>query len=727
MSRSTDAKEAEKPRPTTNGHPEPDACKDSIKDPPASSKPQSRSIKEPMKHPLPPRPQSPPRSNTEHKKRSLESGETHPEKRVKIGHIDSKTSSSSLKESSDRDTLRKLEAVSEKKLSPSKPQKPFTGAAPASPLLKMPPSTTKSTNNKAQPTKTSTSEKPLEIPPLLSPLPADLEPHFAFPAAKKTDSDKNTPPKTPSAKDLGSDTIIVKQPHIKRNPATSSPLSDPPKSSPPPFVLPRLLSPDLPEIVEEELLRLQQKSAATLNTVEARHEKARLPDTPGVARKTPKVKTKGAIVGHPPKKEKVVAESSKLATVLERERKKNLIVKIPYKKRNSIHIQRILALTQKPRGQMEKLEAGERLVRELSTSAAPPKDGSESEEDVPLAKSRATKAPAPAINTSKKRPSDSADQPAPKRSKFPENVDVAKASTPVTSAFKSPALSVPPSAQKSLLATPKKGDPMKSVTMRRVDSNDGLARTPQNPSNSTPASAEKPRPNGTDQRPNPELDRQLADEAKFYPMGTMLKRKMDSLISPKNRDSKDPLPDSERKAGLCIGVESLMAYMLAFHARDRIAYLRAQPPNCQSWDGWLKLQVFLLGSTRHYMELHALIEQVGAVAREILNRDFMEHLGSAKESTKIEKLVRDTRENSRARDAAWMGVKRNEKVLRELGVKKEMLGPWSTCQEAVNLAESVLGAYSAKEGLEWSPDPQFVAAKGVAREASLARDTKEAK
>jgi hypothetical protein len=534
------------------------------------------------------------------------------------------------------------------------------------------------------------------------------------------------PPKTPSTKkDLGSDTIVVKQPHIKSNPATSSPPSDLPKSSPLPFVLPRLLSPDLPEIVEEELLRLQQKSAATLNTVEARHEKARLPDTPGVARKTPKVKPKGAIVGHPPKKEKVVAESSKLATVHERESKKSLIVKIPYKKRNAIHIQRILALTQKPRGQMEKLEAGERLARERSTSAAPPKDDSESEEDVPLAKGRATKAPsAPTSTRSKKRPSDSADQPAPKRPKLPENVDIAKASTPVAPAFKSPALSAPPSAQKSLLATPKKGDAMKSVAMRRVDSNDGLARTPQNPSTSTPASAEKPRANGIDQRPNPELDRQLADEVKFYPMGTMLKRKMDSLISPRNRDSKDPVPDSERKAGLCIGVESLMAYMLAFHARDRIAHLRGQPPNCQSWDGWLKLQFFLLGSTKHYTELHALIEQMGAVAREMLNRDFMEHLGSVKESAKIEKLVRDTRENWRARDAAWIGVKRNEKVLRELGIK-ETLGPWSTCKDAVCLAGSVLGAYSAKERLEWSPDPQFVTAKEAAKDAGLTRETGE--
>jgi hypothetical protein len=519
---------------------------------------------------------------------------------------------------------------------------------------------------------------------------------------KNSDSYKTTPPKTPSKKALGSDTIIVKPPHLKSEHLTSSL---------PPFVLPRLLSPELPDIVEEELLRLQQKSS--LNSVEARHEKARLPDAPGVARKTPKTPRTGAKVGHPPKKDR--GESSRLPTVHEKEVKRSLTVKIPYKKRQTRDIQRILLLTQKPRGQMEKLEAGERLAQERSTSAAPPqKNDSESEEDVPLSKSRSTKTPVAAPLPSKKRPSDSTDrsEPATKRSKLPENLDVAKTSTPVTPAFKSPALSGPTiSAQKSLLATPKKGDAMKSVSvaMRRVDSNDGLARTPQTTSTSTPASAEKPRPNGVETRPNPELDKQRADEAKFYPMGTTLKRKMDSIISPKNRDPKDVIPDSERKVGLCIGVESLMAYMLAFHARDRIAQLRGSLSDPGCWEGLLKVQAFLEHATRHYVELHALVEQMGAVTREMLNRAYMEHLAAAKEKV-LERVGRDTRDNSRARDIAWAGVRRNEKVFERLGVEGG-LGPWSSVQDVVTMAGSVLGAYSAREKVEWSPDALFVAAR----------------
>ena len=459
-------------------------------------------------------------------------------------------------------------------------------------------------------------------------------------------------------------------------------------------------------MVEEELLRLQQKSATNLNTVEARHEKARLPDAPGVARKTPR----NAKVGHPPKRSH--AESSRLPTVPEKEVKRSLIVKIPYKKKSAVSIQRILALTQKPRGQMEKLEAGERLARERSTSAALPlKDDSESEDDLPLSKSRSIKTPAVSSTASKKRPSDSTNESAPKRSKLPA-IDVPKASTPLTPAFKSPSLSnASASAQKGLLATPKNGDAMRNVGMRRVDSNDGLARTPHTTSTSTPASAEKNRPNGIEARPNPELDKQKAAEAQLFPMGTMLKRKMDSLLSPKNRDPSVSIPESSRKVGLCVGIESLMAYMLAFQARDRIAQLRGQTPDPSSWDSFVKLQAFLVHSTKPYIELYALVEQMGAVAREMLNKAYMENLVLVKDGGKIEKLAKDIRDNSRAREAVWMGVKRNEKVLTELGVENKGLGPWSAVHEAVALAGTTLGVYCAREKLEWSPDVQFAIAR----------------
>jgi hypothetical protein len=339
----------------------------------------------------------------------------------------------------------------------------------------------------------------------------------------------------------------------------------------------RLLSPGLPDIVEEELLRLQQKSA-TRNKVEW-HEKARLPDTP---RETPE----NSKVDHTPKTISTES-SSKLTTIPEKGVSKSLIVKIQYKNRNAISIQRILALTPNKWTQMEKLEA-----------------------------------------------------------------------------------------------------------------------------------SEKPLPTSVEQRPESELYIQRAVDAKFYPIGTMLKRKMDSLTSHKQRDSAAPIPDSERRIGLCIGVESLMAYMLAFHARDCIARLRSIHQNPGHWDGFLKLQAYLEHATRHYRELHALVEQMGAVAREMLNRVLMDTLRITDQAS-MEKMLKETRENSRARDAAWLEVKRNGKALKRLGVKMETIGPWSSVEDVVVLAGNVLDVYCTKENLEWSPDTQFVAA----REASSLSNT----
>jgi hypothetical protein len=93
----------------------------------------------------------------------------------------------------------------------------------------------------------------------------------------------------------------------------------------------------------------------------------------------------------------------------------------------------------------------------------------------------------------------------------------------------------------------------------------------------------------------------------------------------------------------------------------------------------------------------------------MLNRAYMEHLAAAKEKV-LERVGRDTRDNSRARDIAWAGVRRNEKVFERLGVEGG-LGPWSSVQDVVTMAGSVLGAYSAREKVEWSPDALFVAAR----------------
>jgi hypothetical protein len=535
------------------------------------------------------------------------------------------------------------------------------------------------------------SEKPLELPPLLSPLPADLDSSPAlksqhtsgFRSTKKSESGKNSSQNTPSKFKVASDTIIVKKPQQ----IDSSPLSPPPKS--PLISLPPLLSPTLPPIVEDELVRLQQKSAekaeksAALNTAEARYEKARQPDTPGVARKTVTPK-----VGHPPKKNQTESSKSKAPTDKVEPR---YIVKLKYKKHRLNNILRILRFTPRPSKTFLELEK-ERLSGKKESTAKPP-ETEEYEDDVPLSKAASKPAAAPPV--SKKRSSDSLDsrssEPAPKRPKVPDTIDVSKSRAPLDPPFKSPALTNPN--QKNLLSTPKKGDVLKSATMRRVDSNDGLSRTPQT-STSTPASAEKPRVNG-DVRSNPEHDRLRADEKRLSDNALKLKRKMDELLKTKsvNRES---VTDQEKKLGLCYGVESLVTYMNAWVTQEKIS----KHPNGKNWVDGVRLWEFVDAHAKHLPVLAALCAQVGALFREEVNKIYVDMLRDNKDSMKF---VTDLQANSKGKDRCWYNAQKGRGALAELGVG-ELMGPWSGASEAMGYAVDVLERYSLKENLGWKRD-----------------------
>lgn len=579
---------------------------------------------------------------------------------------------------------RKSEASSEQKPSTAR-KAPAAAPSRASP----PPKKDASADRKPNGSKTSASispEKPLNLPKILSPLPDDLviPPETGPTGFKMPESEKSTPPKSPSQKSKGvtPNSTTTKPTHPKKVSSTSSPYSTPKLSQDlPPFVLPKLLSPDLPDIVEAELLRLKEKGSSGLNTVEARHEKVRQPGALGVAQKTQRPK-----VGHPPKKSH--GESSKK---VEEKEVDSFVVKIRYKKRLAKDIGRILAL---PSKSIKKHEA-ERL-RERSASAAPPVKGrSDSEDDTPIAASRSTKAPA--TSTAKKRPpSDlsSRNEPAPKRAKGAENTDVSKASTPTSRPTAQAGASA--SKEKGLMATPKKGDAMKSVAMRRVDSSDGHARTPQGGNSSTPASAEKSRINGlTPQVVSQELTRAAQENDKFFAVGTTLKRKMDAVLK------KPDATESERKSGVMSGIEGLLGYMLAFHARDKTSTFRNQAPRQENWEEFFMLWNFIGKKTPKYPELHALLGQLGAVSREQWNKANMEQ---PKERRDWEKMVNNLRE----RDKLWAQCKRDERLILDLGVNGT-LGPWSSVGEAVGFGIATLTYYAEKQGkgVEWKQDPSF--------------------
>lgn len=505
------------------------------------------------------------------------------------------------------------------------------------------------------------------MPPLLSPLPADLDNSpLPIPKVRISEPGKNSVSNSPKLK-IGADTIVV-----KTKLSISSPLSTPPSSSAAkgssPFVLPRLLSPTLPDVVEEELLRLHNKKS----TVASLHEQARKPNAPGVARKAPK----------PAKK--TVAEPSKSQPAADS--KETLIVKLKYKKRRANDIARILKLESRPTKEFLRLEK-ERLAR------LKPKDDSEDDTPVASAPSK-TIAAAPAA---RKRPSDTSEsrpsEPAAKRVKPSSNtieVVTSRSTTLPASRARSPA----PSAlsQKSLLATPKKGDALKSVAMRKIDSSDGHARTPQAATTSTPASAEKPRANGNpDPRSSADAENLKSSMNTLDAQALKLKRKMDEILQTKQQKTHE-LDEKTKIHGLCVALECMVMYMQSFAAKEK----QSKHRNANAWEGGIKLWGFVENMTRSYPTLNALAVQIGAICKEELARAYVETMQGGQSEASLKAM----RNNELSKHALWKQSQITRAKIESLGIR-EVQGPWTTVAECAAYTLTALEKYANKDKTGW--------------------------
>ncbi|RFU33402.1 hypothetical protein B7463_g2913, partial [Scytalidium lignicola] len=636
--------------------------------------------KENMKHPLPPRPASPKLSSAAPR----EQKQKRPPEQDDSARRDkgSKTlpPNSKSQASSQNNSIRPSKPTSQESKLPPKPRSPIRTPVPHSSTASKKPylSTPKSGEKKLGHKHTHSNVSLNSLPPLLSPLPPDLGESdrvgdIGFGSLEK----KSRSDASPQKSRLGADLNSKKQ---KITSATASRDTTPSKI----FVLPGLLSPTLPDIVEQELVRLQKLGAAL--TVEGRHELARQPDTPGVARKKPKppsnaVTTKSSPQSSIPSNDQDRGEKAYSGG------RKSLLVRISYKKRQAKDIERLLATKPVPNAQFKKLET-ERLAKAHPGVILPQTD-EESEADIPLSRVASK-------TTSHKRPSDNDDRSEPplKRTKGADSLEPSKSQRPTTPSMKPSATSVPPKVD--LLATPKKGDSLKPVAMRKVDSTDSHARTPQMSTISTPVSAEKPRVNG-DVR-TPELERMKAEEGRYTQIGTKLKRKMDGILRTKEKNA-PAVSESERKLGLCIGLESLAAYMIAFHARDRSNQIRQSPRDPTQWEQFMALWQFMDRSCRSFPLLYALVVQLGGISRGELNKLYVE----TKEAKYWEKICL----NSKNRDAAWIQAHKSRQPILDLIPGIETLGPWSSVNDATSFTIAVLTAFSKKERLDWKKDTAF--------------------
>lgn len=466
-------------------------------------------------------------------KRPLEKADqSQPEKRMKVEARQS-PSVSSIGQRLPSDSMSKIFGTGARpKSSTPKPSLPSNKSSSVDANTKKPADVKKENVKPAPESVNQAREKPPagvvpEMPRLLSPLPE----YFTSPnpsafgssqtADKPAKNDRVSPVKSPLKKVVDAATPVAKgkeQTETMTLPAL-------------PDLLPRELPPNV-----EELLAKNRHPGKKLDTVQARRERSRNPDTPGVARKAPRLGQE--------EKRRVSKEPLE-------EPARELIVKLKYKKHKAKIIERILKTKPVPNREMDEL-ANARV--ESKSSASKPK----------------------AVDKKRPRPTDDQPEPSAKRSKLPSKSDPEKRAahtTPLAPAFKSPA---PASSSSQKMAdtqkhTPRKGDAMKSVAMQKVDSNDSNPPTPKTRTLSTPGSVDKSRMNGGDPKAA-ELDGYKRAHAKYTSLGTALKRKRDGYIQ-----------TGDHQMASIAGAECLLAYVVAFDAFDKQYRLTGKANTGDNW------------------------------------------------------------------------------------------------------------------------------------------------
>ncbi|PQE09845.1 hypothetical protein CJF30_00010342 [Rutstroemia sp. NJR-2017a BBW] len=673
-----------KPQPLNNGmnghaeHPHRESLKNKEVNTQNKSNKSSLPAREPIKHSLPPRPQSPRRNFPEkqiHKRLHEAEEYGHAEKRAKIERP--------TPQSAQKSVTSRPDPISSK------------AKAPPSNLGRSDDHTSKAgrASVESRQNRSSKPDKPVNnLPPLLSPLPADLTGPTTFDSPKKAEQPKAASSSTPS-KSKPNVSTAKKPPNRAISPQPPPLITTPPKSSP--FNLPPLLSPTLPDIVEQELSKFKKRESDKhtpetrqdkpgLLTVEARHKEARRPDAPGVARKT----TGGAIIGHPPKKSASNTPVHKSRDASKAETK-SLIVKLPYSKKKAQTVERLVRLSPRPSTEFLRLEAllkeeGFEAMMAYGSKKKPSSD--ESEEEVPLA-ARNQK------TSAKKRPSEgplARTESSTKRAKASDSLDVSSARKTLPAALKSPVPSAPP--QRNLLSTPKKGDALLPTAMRKIDSNDGSARTPQanNTTASTPASVERTRLNGERQP----LTFQASEE-----LAKTLKRKADRWLG----NSSSTI--EQRKLGGLILLESLSQYMRCFGGA------RA---GTNSWPSLLPLYTYMSRSVKDLPVISAMVHQLHAITLEETVRSMILYHrmsdGKSEEGLKRDAIqLSKLQDYCRQRDNIWAQANLQSRNLKELQLKSPLLncGPWTKVTDVTAFAMEVCAAFEKAENTGWRKEVDF--------------------
>ncbi|KAI9742391.1 MAG: hypothetical protein M1818_003924 [Claussenomyces sp. TS43310] len=466
--------------------------------------------------------------------------------------------------------------------------------------------------------------------------------------------------------------------------------------------LPPLLSPTLPPQIEDALRKLKTTSANARSSVEVRYENSRQADAPGVAKKKPKPRSAGKSrpADHSNGKKHAAVENSEseptdaaISRTEYKAGKESFIVRLKYSKRNAKNIKGLLAFG--PRPNLSKVPSSASSSKRVAAPAQSDKKRSHAEDD-------------------------HSEQSA-KRHKVPGHLDTSKSNTSIVAAAQSPGLPPPRSAAKATLATPRRGDAMKSVEMGRVNSSNGYNRTPQGAtistprptltstpkaaSMSTPNSVEKPRGTSNNETKIGDIELMRVTHSKNVNLGTALKRRMDQLLKTKEANP-GPVSEADAKLGAVVAVECIAAYMAGFHAQDGLRKLERKQNAGDHWEQLLSLLPFVASRSKSHPELHLLAVVATAICCEALSACHTERLASDVTSTPDYLKFKDIMvNNNRNRQAVWREYHDLAGASSSAAVDRVDAG--APIPEVLSLISHALGDLSAKAGIAWDKKIDF--------------------
>ncbi|PFH55078.1 hypothetical protein XA68_10816 [Ophiocordyceps unilateralis] len=244
----------------------------------------------------------------------------------------------------------------------------------------------------------------------------------------------------------------------------------------------------------------------------------------------------------------------------------------------------------------------------------------------------------------------------------------------------------------------------KSTTMSRVSSSNSMAQTPGDAAmHAGPPHVDR-RPNGqsvTSHRPDREMTLLHEKEQHLITRGKNLKHESDHVLKP-FQVSKSQCGETAFKLGCVLGVESLIAFVMAFHAQNVWRGMASKRRDHSCWESMFPLMESLLNETgkvtSNSQPLSALVLLLQAVCvDEVLSCYAFMEVPTKREVDSLLKW-------ERAKARLWPQIRDLNNAIAMPALRLDLCA-WYTLDEVAGQALRLLRRWCSEEMVDWTPEP----------------------